>query len=170
MKHIKNNYALFALTIITLFTFAGNIAAQQTDINGPAGSVRFGTQVTALPNGNIVVIDPNYSIPAGAANVGAVYLYNGSTGALISTITGSTANDFVGNNGVTVLTNGNYVVGTLFWDGAAANVGAVTWCDKTSGCSGTVSSLNSLVGSTAGDGVGNVTALTNGNYVVSSPG
>lgn len=34
-------------------------------------------------------------------------------GTLISTLTGSTANDQIGNAGVTVLSNGNYVVRSL---------------------------------------------------------
>jgi len=53
-------------------------------------------------------------------------------------------NDHLGSDGVTALTNGNYVV----------------------------TAANSLVGSTASDNVGsgseNVKALTNGNYVVTS--
>ena len=169
MKNIKNNSTLFAL-IIGLFSTVG-IFAQQTNIAGPAGSERFGTQVVALPNGNIVVTDPLWDAPGPITHVGAVYLYNGSTGALISTLTGSTANDNVGGNGITVLTNGNYVVRSPLWDGAAANVGAVTFGNDTNGITGTVSAANSLVGSTASDNVGNggVTALTNGNYVVSSP-
>ena len=39
-------------------------ASTQTDIHGPAGSGKFGQKVTVLPNGNFVVIDPNYSLPA----------------------------------------------------------------------------------------------------------
>ncbi len=51
------------------------------------------------------------------------------------------------------------------------DAGAVTWGNGTSGVTGAVSDANSLVGSTASDfvGSGGVTALTNGNYVVSSP-
>ena len=148
------------------------VLATQTNITGPSSS-NFGNTVTVLPNGNIVVTAPDYDIPAGATNVGAVYLYDGTTLALISTITGSTANDQVGSNGVTVLTNGNYVITSQFWSNpspAAANVGAVTWCNQTTGCSGTVSAANSLAGGTASDQVGSsgVTALTNGNYVVRS--
>ena len=150
------------------------VLATQTNITGPASSSNFGNTVTVLPNGNIVVTAPGYDIPAGASDVGAVYLYNGATLALISTLTGSTANDQVGSNGVTVLTNGNYVITSQFWSNsspAAANVGAVTWCNQTTGCSGTVSAANSLAGGTASDQVGSsgVTALTNGNYVVRSP-
>ena len=58
------------------------------------------------------------------------------------------------------------------WDnGAVMDAGAVTWGSGTSGVSGTVSAANSLVGSTAGDRVGyrGVTALSNGNYVVTQP-
>ena len=87
-----------------------------------------------------------------------------------NSLVGSSANDFVGS-GVRALTNGNYVVVSEDWDsGAITDVGAVTWGNGTSGISGVVSSSNSLVGSSADDQVGSygVTALTNGNYVVSS--
>ncbi len=120
-----------------------------------------------------MVTDPSWDNGA-IADVGAVYLYNGVTHALISTLTGSTANDQVGSTGVTALTNGNYVVRSQNWDNGttATNAGAVTWGSGTVGVSGVVSSSNSLVGSTANDQVGStgVTALTNGNYVVLSIG
>ena len=77
---------------------------------------------------------------------------------------------------MTALANGNYVVRSSIWNnGAATKAGAVTWGSGTSGVSGVVSSANSLVGSTTNDQVGYVslgdavTALANGNYVVSSP-
>src|SRR5690242_8346552 len=71
--------------------------ATPTDLVGPPGSLRFGTVVTALPNGNIVVTDPFFDLggPSPAVSVGAVYLYNGATGALISMLTGSNAFDRV---------------------------------------------------------------------------
>src|SRR5262249_11378597 len=59
------------------------------------------------------------------------------------------------------------------WDnGAIVNAGAATWCNGTTGVIGVVSAANSLVGSTTNDLVGSqgVTALTNGNYAVRSPG
>ncbi|MFP4395443.1 MAG: hypothetical protein ACLFTI_09285, partial [Anaerolineales bacterium] len=146
------------------------LAVTQGDIIGPPGSGQFGDSVTALPNGNVVVVDPQYDDGA-TSNVGAVYLYNGATGALISTLTGSTANDRVGCGGVTVLPNGNYVVHSETWiNNGAFNAGAVTWCNGTTGCTGVVSTTNSLVGSTANDRVGysDVTVLSNGNYVAGS--
>ncbi len=169
MRQLSSKFALFILFIGLFFT--ANTLAQsiQFDIAGPAGSGDFGAQVAALPNGNIVVTDPNYGIPAGAANVGAVYLYNGSTGNLISTLTGSTSGDHVGNGGVTVLSNGNYVIVSRNWtNGGATNAGAVTFCDGTTGLSGVVTAANSLVGGSMSDFVGNdgLTTLPNGNYVV----
>src|SRR5208337_2536790 len=91
-----------------------------------------------------------------------------------NSLVGSTANDEVGSE-IGPLSNGNYVVVSPAWsNGAAANAGAVTWASGTAGVSGPVSATNSLVGSTANDGVGGganggVTALSNDNYVVTSP-
>jgi hypothetical protein len=173
MKNTNIKLALFAL-IIGLLTIS-NASATQTDINGPAGSERFGQKVFTLPNGNIVVTDSLYDAPGPIINVGAVYLYNGSTGALISTLTGGTAGDTVGVSGITVLSNGNFVVGSANWRNPALatnnnGVGAATWCSATTGCNGTVSPDNSLIGVSAGDFVANaIYALSNGNYVVDNP-
>ncbi len=71
-----------------------------------------------------------------------------------------------------VLSNGNYVVRSYYWDNEGTlDVGAVTWGSGAIGISGVVNSNNSLVGSASGDlvGYGGVTPLINGNYVVSSP-
>jgi len=145
-----------------------------TDPN-PAASNNFGGSTVVLPiNGNVVVTSSGDDW--GGTNTGAVYLYNSSTGALVSTLRGSTANDQVGfpgaTSGVTALINGNYVVSSSYWNtGVATSAGAVTWGSGTIGVAGVVSAANSLVGSTTNDQVGSfgVTALTNGNYVVSSP-
>ena len=130
---------------------------------------QFGHTVVALSGGNVVITSPFDD--AGGTNAGAVYLYNGKTGALISTLTGSKANDNVGIGGVTALSNGNYVVMSASWDSATAvDVGAVTFGSGTTGVSGSVSATNSLVGTTNGDmSTAGVTALTNGGYVVMSP-
>ena len=128
----------------------------------PAPGNLFGATVVALSTGNVVITSPFDDF--GGTNAGAVYLFNGATGALISTLRGSTAEDRVGIGGVTALSNGNYVIRSVLWDnGAIANAGAVTWGSGTSGVSGTVSAANSLVGSTADDQVGidGVSALTN---------
>ena len=131
--------------------------------------------VTALTNGNYVVGSSNWD-SGSLVNVGAVTWGNGASGisgtvSAINSLVGSSAHNDVGSGGVTALTNGNYVVVSSYWDsGAPTDVGAVTWGNGTSGISGTVSAINSLVGSRASDNVGSagVTALTNGNYVVRS--
>jgi hypothetical protein len=137
-----------------------------------------GNGVRALPNGNFVIRSPQWDNGA-AENAGAVTWGNGTTGVsgLVSaanSLVGSTRFDLVGGEAeITVLANGNYVVSSPFWDhGAAEDAGAVTWGSGTTGLSGLVSALNSLVGTTTFDNVGHpsfgagVTALANGNYVV----
>ncbi len=165
---------LFIVLAVGLITATGTLlalAATQTDIVGPLGSESFGQQVVVLANGNIVVTDPFYDASDSITDTGAVYLYNGATGALISRVTGGQAHDQVGSGGVVTLTNGNYVVRSPLWsNGAATEAGAVTWGNGTSGITGVVSVTNSLVGSTTSDLVGSsVVALSNGNYVVRSP-
>ena len=141
---------------------------EQLDLVGPAGSEEFGDEVVVLANGNYVVTDPLWNDGA-LIDVGAVYLYDGATNVLISTLTGSQFGDEVGAGGVTELTNGNFVVRSHLWDrGAVSSAGAVTWVDGETGLNGIVTDANSMVGSKAGDQVGRVTALTNGNYVVAS--
>lgn len=161
--------SLISFIYITFFLFSTN-AATQINLSGPAGSERFGATVKVLPNGNIVVTDPNYDIttPPGISDVGAVYLYNGATGALISTLIGSRAYDGVGSI-VTVLANGNFVVSSGWGDGVNQRMGAATLCNGNTGCSGTVSPANSLIGSKTDDYVGNsIIPLSNGNYIVNS--
>ncbi len=118
----------------------------------PAGGAAagFGTHVVALSTGNVVVTAPLDD--TAATNAGAVYLFNGATGALISTITGTQVNDQVGSGGVTALNNGNFVILSPRWaNGATADVGAATWGSGVTGISGAVSSTNSLIGSLPGD-------------------
>ncbi|MEY4255321.1 MAG: hypothetical protein RLZZ141_548, partial [Pseudomonadota bacterium] len=142
---------------------------QLIDPNPRAGNL-FGGNVVDLDNGNLLVTSTGDDF--GATNAGAVYLYNVKTGALISTLYGGRAGDTVGGDGITPLTNGNFVVVSTDWqNGSAVRAGAVTWGDKNLGISGRVTAANSLVGSSAYDQIGiiGVKALSNGNYVVASP-
>ncbi len=129
----------------------------------PGGSFGFG--VTALGNGNVVVTNPNDDFGAGQA--GAVYLFDGLSGAVLGALVGSHLNDAVGRQSITPLANGNYLVPTPTWND---DRGAMTWASATRGISGLVSDVNSLVGSDPGDRVGydRATPLSNGNYVVDS--
>ena len=145
------------------------LAINQTNLVGPAGSGQFGSQAVVLSNGNLVVTDPLWDSPTNT-DVGAVYLYNGATHQLISTLTGSNDNDKVGGSGAREVGSGNFVVMSPTWRNpitAATAAGAVTWVNGTTGLTGAVAQANSLIGSTANDNVGqSVVMLTNGNYLV----
>jgi hypothetical protein len=174
-------------TVSATNSFVGTIPTQF----GTGNRVGHGG-VVALTNGNYVVDSPDWNtgIPFTFKALGAVTWGDGTTG-ITGTI--STANSLVGSflgdaigggepatdgegsgvGGITALANGNYVVDSPGW---LKQTGAVTWADGTTGVSGTVSAVNSLVGDAPGDSVGGfngsgggATALTNGNYVVLSP-
>ena len=161
-------------------TKAGVVGGLLTNSNSLIGSSlndqigSGGTQ--ALKNGNYVVVSSAWNNTTSAPNAGAVTFGNGAVGTVgtvsaSNSLVGSTTGDNIGNGGVTELANNNYVVASSNWNnGAATNAGAVTWGSSTLGVSGKVSVLNSLVGSSANDfvGLGGITALSNGNYVVTS--
>ena len=139
----------------------------QYNLVNPGSGGTFGADVVPLSTGNVVVTDPTMN-----SNGGAVYLFNGLSGALISVLSGNPG-DQVGSGGdpsdyplaTIALTNGNFVVSSPHWSGG---MGAATWGSGASGVSGTVSAANSLVGSHAKDNEGTIAPLSNGNYVVSS--
>lgn len=169
MKHTKTKLALFAFAAgLILIT---GIRAQNIDITGPAGSGFFGSQALPLPNGNIAVIDHGYDNGA-IQDVGAIYLYDGASGALISVTIGTQASDMIGSGGALILTDGDFLVRSPSWDkGAVPDASALTRCSGTAGCPATITSANSLTGSNPNDGIGNVqvAVLASGNYVVVSP-
>ncbi|AWM77405.1 YDG domain-containing protein [Phenylobacterium parvum] len=127
----------------------------------------FGAQVVPLSTGNVVVTASFDS--SVALRAGAVYLFNGTTGALLSTVVGSRADDRVGYWVEQLIGNGNFVISSPNWsNGAAAGAGAATWGSGVTGVSGVVSAANSLTGVRTADQVGRITPLTNGHYVVTS--
>jgi hypothetical protein len=189
-QHIPINSGLFQSSRLVLESLEDRTTpagfSQFVDPDPSAGD-KFGAFVVPLSTGNVVIAAPDDS--AGGTDAGAVYLFSGSTGDLISTLLGSQADDQIGLGGAVALANGNYVVNSPLWNnGSVADAGAVTWGNGTTGISGTVSASNSLVGTTADDyvgsgddgdyidsgysydyiGAGGVLALSNGNYVVDS--
>ncbi len=154
---------------------SGEISSANSLVGSTASDQVGSGGITALTNGNYVVRS-NLWDNGDTMDVGAVTWGNGAAGingpvTLANSLVGSTASDQVGNNGVTALTNGNYVVSSTLWDnGGITDAGAVTWGNGAAGINGPVTLANSLVGSTASDqvGSGGIMALTNGNYVVSS--
>ena len=164
------------------YLFDGQSGALLSGLLGSNAGDQVGSSgARALTNGNVVVLSPLWNASATVSNVGAVSWGDGRTGwgngSLVSvsatnSLVGSTASDQIGSNGVAALSNGHYVVISPLWDRAGQNdVGAVSWGDGTVGVAGAVSELNSLVGSSAADQVGDggVTTLSTGNYLVLSP-
>lgn len=144
-----------------------SIGSTSGDNHQPNGAI------TALPNGSYTVSTYNYQ-----SSRGAVTFCNASTGCTGMNVTaanswlGSTSGQFFGQNGVTALTNGSYVVQSSSWDVPSfTNAGAVTICtDAVAGCIGTASTAASFTGTSLSDEVGEyVTALPNGNFVIASP-
>ena len=141
--------ATTAPATLTVNTQPGGLVVSATNGVFPQFSLGNGTgdQSLVLSTGNILV-----------GGLSAVCLFNGKTGALISTLTGG--GDVGGGYTLTALTNGNFVV---------SGEGSATWGSGTTGVSGTVSAANSLVESgSTGPVAYNVTVipLANGNYVV----
>ncbi|MEO1059112.1 MAG: hypothetical protein AAFY28_19555, partial [Actinomycetota bacterium] len=132
--------------------------------------------VVALPNSNFLVVSVSWD-NGDVRDAGAVTFVNGTRGidgpvTAENSLHGGAVEGYAGFGGVTVLTNGNYVVRSDLWsDGPLAFVGAVTFGDSTTGVTGPITTANSLIGPTSNDqvGSGGVTPLTNGNYAVTSP-
>jgi filamentous hemagglutinin family protein len=135
-------------------TVVAGVSVELVDPN-PGGGDLFGQNLYVLSNGNILVLKPTDDFAGPLSNSGAVYLFDGTTGSLISQLRGSTAGDQVGSN-YTTLSSGKLAVFSPNWsNGAASSAGAITWLDIATGASGVVSAANSLVGSTTNDKVGN---------------
>lgn len=142
-------------------------AAQTQEMQFPASANNLWP--TVLANGNFVVASSGYD-ENGVDNIGAVFLFDGQTKQLISTLKGSKSGDGVGGS-VIPLPNGNFVVVSYYWDnGALYDVGAVTYVNGVTGLNGVVSPTNSLIGASNSDmiGINGVTVLPNGHYLVKS--
>jgi hypothetical protein len=145
----------------------GEISAVNSLVGTASGSF-FQAKVVRLSNGNYVVAMPNVIVPGTGSSLGAAVWADGDTGVAGSVSASNSL--YRGVDAVVPLTSGNYVVVSR----SALGTGAVTFGNGTTGITGAVSAANSLVGSTQGDSVGfsggfpSVTALANGNYVVSS--
>ncbi|HEY9672327.1 MAG TPA: CHAT domain-containing protein [Waterburya sp.] len=160
--------SLIAPTAGAVYLFNPNTGALLSSINGANANDRFGLGlITALPNGNYVFGNFNATI-GGRAAAGTVILANGSTGALISQISGANADDRFGNSYITALANGNYVFGN-----PSATIGGTVAAGTVILANGSTGALISQIsGANANDffgGDGNIRALPNGNYVFGNP-
>jgi hypothetical protein len=163
---------------------AGTISAANSLVGTTArdrvgAEQKFYAAVWPLPNGNAVVISPDWDNGT-IADAGAATWIDGAAGLAgplseANSLVGTTADDHLGAGGLgygfAVLPGGRYAVISSGWSApGAAHVGAITWGDAAAGVRGVVSASNSLVGSSARDlTLARVFALSDGNWVVGSP-
>jgi hypothetical protein len=163
-----------AITMVTRSATGTIVVGPTNSLVGTSPNEGLGSYAPLiLPNGNIVLDDPNFDNGA-KTDVGAVIWMNGAKGAVgpltaARALIGNSTNDQVRT--LARLANGNYVVGSSGWDnGAVSDAGAVLLANGATGTVGVVTAANSLHGSKANDRVGDrMEATTNGNFVVISP-
>jgi len=138
-------------------TIAGNGPGDRLGLSG----------IAALDNGNFVIASSNDDV-SGVANAGSVMLINGTTGSQIgATISGNNIDDQIGNSGITVLDNGNFVIASRNDDvGGVIDAGSVMLINGVNGNQiGTT-----ITGDSTDDQLGSssITELNNGNFVIAS--
>ncbi|MEQ9666811.1 two-partner secretion domain-containing protein [Coleofasciculus sp. G2-EDA-02] len=147
----------------TVILADGTTGAEISRISGTNGGDAFGSDaIIALSNGNYVFGNHLANI-GGVRNAGTVILADGTTGAEISRISGTNTNDWFGWGEITALSNGNYVFGNNLADiGGVKDAGTVILADGTTGAE-----ISRISGTNPDDnfGRGEITALSNGNYV-----
>lgn len=132
--------------------------------NDPSDFV--GQSITVLPSSNYVITSRM------AEWGGAVTLANGTIGLsgrvnIANSLVGSSAYDMVGSGGITILTNGNFVISSPNWRKNGYS-GAITWASGTIAISGEIFGANSLVHKGTSVPSSKIIVLQNGNYLVSS--
>ena len=159
------------------------VTSQNSLVGATAGDRVSSGGVTALTNGHYVVNSPEWNNGT-ATRAGAATWRNGvqdtSMAGAVGTnnsLYGGVIGSRISSGGTTALANGNYVVASpeasfMIRDIPVPEFGAVTWRDGTgAGGAAAVERTNSFSSILSGArvGSGGVFALTNGNYVVSSP-
>jgi len=155
---------------------ATGVVSEMNSVVGDNPEDRIGLRTVALPNGNALIASVQFDSGM-TINVGMVRVISGSgptVGAVNSTnsLLGSHDDDNVGAS-IEVLADGNAVISEPLWDnGGLADAGAVTWISAIGATAGRVSSVNSIVGSNAGDSVGGSHSelLPDGAFVFESAG
>ncbi|MBC7438049.1 MAG: filamentous hemagglutinin N-terminal domain-containing protein, partial [Bdellovibrionales bacterium] len=135
---------------LTIANASGQLGVLElADPNNEAGGAgNFGASIINIGSNRVLVTDPFDT--AGGTNAGAIYIYDKTTGGLLSALTGSHNGDFVGSNYQSV--NSALVFKANAWN---SNLGAWTWIQAGSTASlpgsGVISSANSLLGTAAND-------------------
>jgi len=152
---------VFLLSVGTIRLMDGNTGMQiGTTLTGDEGNDRLGSGgISVLGNNNYVIASPAERVD-GIQLAGSVRLMDGTTGTQINILAGDFRLDQLGNRGVTVLDNNNYVIASGTDDGTT----------------GTVRLMNGATGEQIGGAQGlsdddtnspsNITVLDNNNYVI----
>ena len=135
------------LTLIN--TFTGSHAGDEVGSGG----------FHVLSDGNFLVMSPLWA-NGSTTQAGAITWCPETTScsgvvSLSKSLAGTHAGEQLTQGWINQLTDGNYVLDFPDWtNGTATKAGAVMWCSETSGCKGTISASNSLVGTQSNDQVG----------------
>ena len=152
---------------------AGSVGAisASNSLVGAAGDHLGSGGITILYNGNYVVDSPQWSSRTGAVTLGTATAGVKGPVSGSNSLVGATAGDQVGSGGIFQLSNAaNYLVLSPLWGNGK---GAVTdETDSHAGAiTGAVSSSNSIVGASTGDGVGASGSITDeftGYYLITT--
>ena len=140
------------------YLFNGTTRALIGALTGSKANDRVGANGTFfLNNGNYVIRSEDWNDGRGALTFGTPgSLVSGVVGAGNSLV-GGTAGDHIGSGGIGLVGGNTIWIGSQQWtnpETTAANAGAFTIRNTDAGLTGVVSALNSLVGTHAGDRVG----------------
>jgi hypothetical protein len=153
----------------------GEVSSSNSILGSRANDLIGAGQFVPLADGDFAFSSPLWD-HGDISDAGAVTLVSRSVGtrgrvSAENSLVGGSPNDQIGQF-LRRLSNGNLVIGSPLWDRSGiVDAGAATFVSASNRFTGLLSSMNSLVGSSDGDGVGTqIVALTNGNYVVQSLG
>jgi hypothetical protein len=162
------------ITFSILFIFSSFIGFTQA--NGYL-TINTSNNIT-LPGGNYIVKDPFYDEGA-LTDIGIVSLYDGVTNAIISTLKGANDGDKVGNYGIAVMSNSNFIVlSDIFNNNVSYDKYKLyfTFIKNNSTQNLILSSNNSILifkesndnNTIYADYQFHITELTNGNFIIAS--
>jgi Secretion system C-terminal sorting domain len=118
-----------------------------------------------LPGGNYIVKDPFYDEGA-LTDIGIVSLYDGATNASISTLKGANSGDKIGEDGIAILSNGNFIVLSRIIRVNGAKILALTFMKNNIVQDLTLNSANSIFKNYSVNFLCDLYSLPNGNFLI----
>ena len=126
--------------------------------------------ISAVGSGNFVVNSPDWNTGRGAVTWISGTADPAGVVSAANSLVGSRGDDRIGSSVPAVLTNGNYVISSAFFDPQISGIRwAASWGSGKAGVAGVVGTANSLTGSATAFwsyGTSPVRALSDGNYLV----